>query len=183
LKELIYKRGLNFKTTGGSFKMSELSKEKLDNLYEVIEVARSTGKIRKGTNEATKAVEKGSAKVVAYAEDVTPPEVIMHIPLLCKEKGIPCYAIPSKEELGSAAGLVVPTSAVAVVDEGKGTKVLQEFLKSDKAAAPKAEEKPAEEKKEEVKEEKAEEKPAEEKKEEKAEKEAEEKPAEAEKKE
>jgi len=154
--------------------MSELSKEKLDNLYEVIEVAKATGKIKKGTNEATKAVEKETAKIVAYAEDINPPEVTMHIPLLCKDKGIACYGVPSKEELGAAAGLSVPTAAVAVVDEGNGKKILQELLKSEKPAAPaeeKKEEAKPEEKKEEVKEEKKEEakpeeKPAEEKKEE-----------------
>ena len=148
--------------------MSELSKEKLDNLYEVIEVAKATGKIKKGTNEATKAIEKGTAKIVAYAEDINPPEVTMHIPLLCKDKGIACYGVPSKEELGAAAGLTVPTAAVAVVDEGNGKKILQELLKSEKPVTPaKEEEKPAEEAKEEVKEEvKEEEKPAEEKKEE-----------------
>jgi large subunit ribosomal protein L7Ae len=135
--------------------MSELSKEKLEALYELIEVARATGKIKKGTNEATKAIEKGTAKIVAYAEDISPPEVTMHIPLLSKDKGIPCFGVPSKEELGSAAGLVVATGAVAVVDVGNGKKVLQEILKGE-ASVEKAEEKPVEKK--------AEEKPAEEKK-------------------
>jgi len=153
----------------------ELSKERLDLVYEVVEVAKATGKIKKGTNEATKAIEKGTAKIVAFAKDVTPPEVVMHIPLLCKDKGIPCYAIPSREELGTAAGLIVPTAAVAVVDEGNGKKVLQELLKGEKA--PEAE-KPAEEAKEEPKEEKKEEAKPEAKPEEKAEEKAEEKPEE-----
>jgi len=155
--------------------MSELSKEKLDTVYELIEVAKATGKIKKGTNEATKAVEKGTAKIVVFAEDITPAEVTMHIPLLAKDKGIPCFGVPSKEELGTAAGLSVPTSAVAVVDEGTGKKLLAELAKADKPAKqeapakeeakeePKAEEKPAEEP---AKEEKAEEPAKEEAKEE-----------------
>lgn len=109
--------------------MSELSKEKIDSVYELIEVAKATGKIKKGTNEATKAIEKGTAKLVAYAENISPAEVVMHIPLLCKDKGIPCFGVPNKEELGSAAGLAVPTGAVAVVDEGNGKKILAELLK------------------------------------------------------
>jgi len=67
--------------------------------YEAIELARKTGKIKKGFNEVTKTIEKGTAKLVVAANDVSPPEIIMHLPLLCKEKGIPYAEVPSKEEL------------------------------------------------------------------------------------
>src|SRR3989304_2014737 len=79
----------------GVCKMSEISKEVLDKVYEAVEVARATGKIRKGTNETTKAIERGDAKLVVVAADVTPAEVVMHLPLLAKEKGIPCAKVPS----------------------------------------------------------------------------------------
>ena len=87
-------------------------------VLEAVEIARTTGKISKGANEVTKAIEKGNAKLVAYAGDVTPKEIVMHLPLLCKEKGIPCVEISKKEDLGAAAGLAVPTAAVAVTKEG-----------------------------------------------------------------
>ncbi|MCK5282403.1 MAG: ribosomal L7Ae/L30e/S12e/Gadd45 family protein [Nanoarchaeota archaeon] len=103
-----------------------------DNVLEAIEVAKATGKIRKGSNEATKAIEKGQAKLVAYAKDVEPKEVIMHIPLLCKEKNIPCFEIATKEELGAASGIEVGTSAVAIVNEGEA-KALLEKLKPTEA--------------------------------------------------
>ena len=32
-----------------------------------------------------KAIEKGNAKLVAVAKDANPPEVVMHIPMLCEE--------------------------------------------------------------------------------------------------
>ena len=99
-----------------------------DNVLEAIEVARATGKIRKGSNETTKAIEKGMAKLVAYAKDTEPKEVVIHIPLLCKEKNVLCYEISTKEMLGSAAGIEVGTSAVAVVTEGEA-KALIEKLK------------------------------------------------------
>lgn len=98
-----------------------------DKLYAAIEVAKATGKIRKGANEVTKSVEKGEAKLVLYAKDVTPPEITMHIPLLCKEKGVPCYEVPSKEELGAAAGLSVGTTAVAIAQEGEAKQLLKEL--------------------------------------------------------
>ena len=87
-------------------------------VLELVEIARTTGKIRKGSNETTKAIEKGQAKLVVYAADVTPKEVVMHLPLLCKEKNVLCVEIAKKEDLGAAAGLPVATAAVAVVREG-----------------------------------------------------------------
>ncbi len=88
-------------------------------ILEIVEVARETGKIRKGINEVTKSVERGQAKVVIAAEDVNPPEIIMHLPALCEEKKIKFIKVPSKSELGRAAGLGVPTSAVAIVEAGQ----------------------------------------------------------------
>ncbi len=94
------------------------SKDIAEKAYEAIELAKSSGKIKKGTNEVTKAIEKGQAKLVVVAKDVTPPEIVMHIPLLCREKGVPCVEVDSREELGAAAGLEVPTVSVAIVVEG-----------------------------------------------------------------
>ena len=95
--------------------------------YEAIELARKTGKIIKGTNEVTKAIEKGKARLVVIAKDVTPPEILMHIPLLAKEKGIVVIDVPSKEELGAAAGLKVGTASVAIEKEGEAKILLKEL--------------------------------------------------------
>ena len=92
------------------------------NVYEIIEKARRTGKIEKGTNEVTKAIERQTAKFVAYASDVEPKEIVQHIPLLCKEKNIPCQEADSKQKLGIAAGLPVSASSVAVIELGEAEK-------------------------------------------------------------
>jgi len=99
-------------------------------VLEAIEVARTSGKIRKGANETTKAIEKGNAKLVVYAGDVTPKEVIMHLPLLCKDKNIPCVEIAKKDDLGAAAGLAVPTAAVAIVKEGDAKAAIEAIARS-----------------------------------------------------
>lgn len=96
-------------------------------ILEAVEVARTTGKIRKGANEVTKAIEKGEAKLVVFASDVSPKEVVMHLPLLCKDKGVPCVEISKKEDLGAAAGLPVATAAVAVVKEGDAKAAISSF--------------------------------------------------------
>ncbi len=95
-----------------------------DQVYEAVEVARNTGKVKKGSNEVTKALERGSAKLVVVAKDVQPAEVVMHIPLLAREKGIACIEVPSKEQLGAAAGLTVGTTAIAIVVEGEAKKLI-----------------------------------------------------------
>jgi large subunit ribosomal protein L7Ae len=147
-------------------------------VLELIEIARETGKIKKGANEATKTIEKGEAKLVVYAGDVSPKEVVMHLPLLCKEKNVACIEVKSKEELGAAAGLGVGTAAVAIVREGEAKSGMEAVIKEMSAGKPEAkkeekkEETPKEEKKKEKKEEpkreeKKTEKPAEEKKEKK----------------
>ncbi|MFH1439558.1 MAG: ribosomal L7Ae/L30e/S12e/Gadd45 family protein [Candidatus Woesearchaeota archaeon] len=107
----------------------ETSKEMADKALEAIEIAKTSGKIKKGANEVTKAIERGTAKIVAYAADVTPPEIVMHLPLLCKEKGIKCFKIATKEELGTAAGLQVGTTAVAVINEGDGKVLIKDLTK------------------------------------------------------
>ena len=107
----------------------ELPKELEDKVFEVIEVAKTTGKIRKGSNEVTKAIDKGQAKLVAIAKDVSPPEITMHIPLLSEEKGVLCITVASKEDLGAAAGIQVGTSGVAVVEEGEAKDLIKEIVK------------------------------------------------------
>jgi large subunit ribosomal protein L7Ae len=87
--------------------------------YGIIEKAKRTGKLEKGTNEVTKAIERGTAKFVAYAADVDPKEIVQHLPVLCKEKGIPCQEADNKQKLGIAAGLAVSTSSVAIIEAGE----------------------------------------------------------------
>jgi large subunit ribosomal protein L7Ae len=107
----------------------ETPKELQDLAYDLVEKARDSGKISKGANETTKQVERSQAKLVVMAEDVTPEEVLAHMPLLCEEKNIPYVYVPSKEELGNAAGLKVSTSAVAVVNPGKDKSGIENIVK------------------------------------------------------
>lgn len=104
--------------------MANEARKSAEDILEIIEVARDTGKIRKGINEATKAVERGIAKLVVVAEDVDPKEITMHLPPLCEEKKILLRSVPSKSELGRAAGLDVGTAAIAVVEPGEAKKKL-----------------------------------------------------------
>lgn len=90
----------------------------MTDVYSIIEKARTSGKIERGTNEVTKAIERGTAKFVAYAADVEPKEIVQHIPVLCKEKNVPCQEADSKQKLGIAAGIPVSASSIAVIETG-----------------------------------------------------------------
>jgi large subunit ribosomal protein L7Ae len=104
-------------------------KDLQDLAYDLVEKARDNGKVSKGANETTKQVERGQAKLVVMAEDVSPEEVLAHMPILCEEKKIPYTYVPSKEELGNSAGLKVGTAAVAIVNPGKDKAGIDNIVK------------------------------------------------------
>ena len=106
----------------------EVPKDVQNKVYEVVETARTSGKIKKGTNEVTKSIEKNTAKIVVVAVDTDPPEITMHIPGLCEDKKIPFVYVDSRKELGAAAGMEVPTASVAITDAGEGKKKLQDLI-------------------------------------------------------
>ena len=64
----------------------DVPEELTNKALEALELARDTGKIKKGTNEATKAIERGNAKLVLIAEDIEPAEIVAHIAPLSKGK-------------------------------------------------------------------------------------------------
>jgi large subunit ribosomal protein L7Ae len=100
--------------------------------YEALQVARDTGKIRRGTNETTKAIERGVAVIVYIAEDVEPPEVVAHLPILCEEREIPYIFVPSKFRLGESTGLDVGSASASIVDPGNASELIKEIsLKLD----------------------------------------------------
>ena len=106
----------------------EVPEEVQQEALALLEKARETGKIKKGTNETTKAVEMGLAKLVYIAMDVDPPEIVAHLPLLCEEKNIPYIYVKSKADLGKAAGIEVAAASACIVDEGEAKNELKALV-------------------------------------------------------
>lgn len=98
-------------------------------IAEALSMVKDTGKLRKGVNEVTKSIEKKTALLVIVAEDVQPEEVVLHIPILCEEKGIPIAFMATKKDLGSAAGLIVPTSSIAIENAGGAKELVNDIIK------------------------------------------------------
>jgi len=111
---------------------------------EIIKKISKSGKIKIGINEVTKAIERGSAKLVAIAEDVSPAEIVMHIPVIAKEKKIPFTYFKTKVDLGKAAGISAKASSIAILDAGVVQKELVSLVNkiNDLIGGKKTEEKP-----------------------------------------
>ena len=107
----------------------ETTEELVNKTYEAVEKTRDTGKLKKGTNEVTKQVERGQAKLVIMAEDVSPEEILAHIPILCEEKKVPFTYVPSRMDLGRSAGLNTGTACLALVDIGDAKDLVEGITK------------------------------------------------------
>ncbi len=105
----------------------EVPEELQSKSLEMLDLARTTGRIKKGTNETTKIIERGMAKLVFICEDVTPVEIVMHIPPLCEEKGIPYLYVKSQKDLGTACGIKKGCGSAAIVDPGKAKEAIVEI--------------------------------------------------------
>jgi large subunit ribosomal protein L7Ae len=101
-------------------------------ILEAVRVASQSGKVRKGTNEATKAIERGISKLIVIAEDVEPPEVVAHLPIICEEQNAAYAFVPSKQELGKALGIDVTSAAAAIIDAGDANHIVEEVVTSIK---------------------------------------------------
>ncbi|MDE1875848.1 MAG: 50S ribosomal protein L7Ae [Thaumarchaeota archaeon] len=99
-------------------------------IYEAVRVAHQSGKVKKGTNEVTKAIERGISKLVIIAEDVEPAEVVAHLPILCEEHGIPYGFVPSRQELGKSLGIDVTSAAAAILDSGDAQHIVDQIVAS-----------------------------------------------------
>lgn len=114
-----------------SYVKFDVPPEVSEKAYEAVKKAReSGGKIRKGTNETTKAIERGQAKLVVIAVDVDPPEVVLHLPYLCDEKKVPYIYVPSKKRLGEVAGIQVAAASIAIIEPAAAKDLVDELARA-----------------------------------------------------
>ena len=107
----------------------QVSEEIQNKALEALEIAKDTGKIKKGSNEATKAIERSIATLVLIGADVEPEEIVMHLAPLCDEKKIPYIFINKQNDIGASSGLDVGSTAAAIVKPGKAKDLVDEIVK------------------------------------------------------
>eukprot|EP00042_Codosiga_hollandica_P017033 m.45176 g.45176 ORF g.45176 m.45176 type:complete len:130 (-) comp47199_c0_seq1:145-534(-) len=99
------------------------SNELTQTILDLITQANSYKQLRKGANEATKALNRGISEFVVLAADAEPLEILLHLPLLCEDKNVPYVFVRSKQALGRACDVSRPVIAAAVtVMEGSQLK-------------------------------------------------------------
>ena len=64
------------------------------------------------------------------AEDVEPPEVVAHLPILCDEQGAAYAFVPSKQELGKSLGINITSAAAAILDSGDAQHIVDQVISS-----------------------------------------------------
>ncbi|MCL5068455.1 MAG: 50S ribosomal protein L7Ae [Thaumarchaeota archaeon] len=106
----------------------ETPKEISEAAYEALRQAKQTGKIRKGTNETTKAIERGIAKLVIIAEDVEPPEVVAHLPIICDERNVPFVFVPTRASMGPALGIEVGAASACIIESGDAQPLIDQVI-------------------------------------------------------
>jgi H/ACA ribonucleoprotein complex subunit 2 len=79
-------------------------------------VVKSLRKSPQGAGNAT------APGVVVLAADISPMDVISHIPVLCEDHNVPYIFVSSRAELGAAGNTKRPTSVVMVSKARTGTK-------------------------------------------------------------
>jgi large subunit ribosomal protein L7Ae len=108
----------------------ETPKDIVNAVYEAVRLSKQSGKVRKGTNETTKAIERGNSRLVVIAEDVEPPEVVAHLPILCEERNTAYIFVPSKQQLGASLGIDVGSAAAAILDAGEAQHMVEQVISS-----------------------------------------------------
>jgi U4/U6 small nuclear ribonucleoprotein SNU13 len=83
-------------------------------LLDLVQQASHYRQLKKGANETTKTLNRGTSEIVILAADTTPLPIILHLPLLCEDKNVPYVYVPSKMALGRATGVSRPVIACSI---------------------------------------------------------------------
>ena len=81
-------------------------------VLKTVKAAAEKKMIRRGVKEVVKALKKGEKGLCVIAGDISPIDVIAHVPIFCEELNVPYVYVPSKEDLGTASQTKRPTSIV-----------------------------------------------------------------------
>ncbi|RVX67534.1 13 kDa ribonucleoprotein-associated protein [Exophiala mesophila] len=83
-------------------------------ILDITQQASHYRQLKKGANEATKTLNRGTSEIVVLAADTSPLAILLHIPLLCEDKNVPYVYVPSKAALGRACGVSRPVIAASI---------------------------------------------------------------------
>lgn len=110
-----------------------ISGEKLEQkLFKMTEKFIDIKGVKRGVKEVGKSIRKGASGICIFAADVSPVDVISHLPIQCESKKIPYIFVRSRVQLGLSASTKRPTSVILLVDPPKDSPMAKKFFKIKK---------------------------------------------------
>ena len=107
------------------------SKKLAKKCYKLIKKAmKQKTYLRNGLKDVQTRLRKGETGIAIFAGDVTPVEIMCHLPAVCEEKGIPYAYTPSRADLGAAMGVKRGTVALLIREHEEYKDIFNE-LKDD----------------------------------------------------
>merc|ERR1740116_244662 len=105
------------------------SKKLTKKVYKVIKKgSKQKGFVRNGLKDVQARIRKGETGLVIFAGDVTPVDVMCHMPAVCEEKSLPYCYTPSRQDLGGAMGVKRGCLMVMVREHEEYKDLYQEML-------------------------------------------------------
>jgi len=90
------------------------SKKSTKKVHKLVKKAAQAKVVRRGVKEVVKALRKGEKGFCVIAGDISPIDVISHLPIMCEDRQVPYIYVPSKQDLGAAASTKRPTSCILI---------------------------------------------------------------------
>jgi len=115
-----------------AFPLADNDKE-VKKILKTVKKSAKSKTLRRGVKEVVKALRKSAAAgagstltnpsaIVVIAADISPMDVIAHIPVLCEDHNVPYIYIKSRAQLGEASATKRPTSVVMIGKDKMGKK-------------------------------------------------------------
>ncbi|XP_063708878.1 H/ACA ribonucleoprotein complex subunit 2-like protein [Culicoides brevitarsis] len=96
------------------------SKKLTKRIYKLIKkAAKQKSYLRNGLKDVQTRLRKGETGLVIFAGDVTPIDIMCHLPAVCEEKAIPYCFTPSRKDLGVAMGVKRGSVAMLIREHGE----------------------------------------------------------------
>ena len=98
-------------------------------LIKLIKKSTKDKTVKRGVKETVKAVAKGGKGICIIAADISPIDVLSHLPILCEEKNVEYIYVKSRAEIGEACKTKRPTSCVFIQSPPKKSDNEKKFKK------------------------------------------------------
>ncbi|KAI5467211.1 50S ribosomal protein L30e-like protein [Mariannaea sp. PMI_226] len=114
-----------------SFAVPVADEKGMKKIYKTIRKSAKHNTLKRGVKEVVKTLRKSPPSapgytsfpgVVIIAGDISPMDVISHLPVLCEDHNVPFIFVTSRAELGAAAKTKRPTSVVMIMEKAEGKK-------------------------------------------------------------